>query len=1418
MRKFIPRLLKQQFQKYALSGLMALSSLGAMAQVSKEIGSVNSFQQLLSSNASKSTARQAAVNVTLQGPTQDFQAKINASYNNAGYETYAGKILNHGWADFHVQFKNGKASGLIVLFDEKKAFEFTTNASGNVVIKAKDFDKTISVDDFGKSTSVAAPATTLATTPGTTANGAVIPLLQSNTSASTVVYLDFDGEYVVNTPWNGGVAIDAAPASGSAQDITVIWQMVVEDYAPFNLNVTTNRAVYDATPAGRRQMVIFTPTTTAAPGAGGVAYITGFSWLPDLPCWVFNSPTDPVNSAEAASHEVGHTFGLGHDGRNFPDGTHEEYYYGHANWAPIVGVAYGKTVSQFSKGEYLYASNTQDDLEVIASSTNGFGYKSDDHGTTAATATVVNLTNNSATIPGFIGTPTDKDYFKFNISAATANININKKYGINTNLNVLAQILNSSLQVVAESNPTDVVTASFANVSLAAGVYYLVIDGVGEGDASTGYTDYGSLGEYVVSATFSPSSNACTDPTWNAATAYSGGAKVSYNNLVYTANWWTQNNQPDVNAGPVGTGKPWTQTGTCAAANKTPVVTFTAPAKNAIINLGSNVNLVADAVDPDGTISKVEFLNASDAVVGTDLTYPYELLLTGLNVGSYVYKVRAYDNNNFVSDLAYNNFEIKDLSPQIVISSPLPNEVLTLSAGQKINVTVLTNPAVVDSVKYIIVDVVCNGPGCANVRRFTQTVAPYHVSYDPIVGAVSSQVNAIAFKNGIGSTVTAVINYTVINAVAPVIAITSSLQGQTFYEYPSDGRKIEVTLSQPTPVQVAIDSVKYFVIDMACNGPGCATVRKFTVKTAPFNLNVDPIYTAYATAYQAINTEIDAIAFSNGIASEQKTIYVKVKPLPELTIVTPANNISVNRTTTSFVVDVNVNTTQIAIDSVVYTVYDTKTTGMSGVTTTRKFVMAAPYDLTLPIISGNTFTRIFALAYGDGGKFSRSQQVQVNYNDAPTVVITDPTSTFKFNIGGSVTIKANVTDSDGSIAKVEIYSPHIANSKITLTAAPYEATFANMESSGMRGATSFVVIATDNNGGTNGASIDVYENKAPIITLTSPLASNGINPTYVVGGSMTVSANVMDYDGTITKVEILNGITTTGMVTLTAAPYTTTFTNLPAPFADGSYSFKVKAYDNNGGVSEQLIVVYKNRVPAVTITTPVNNPTFAVGSTVTIGALPYDPDWTSGKLEFFNGATKLGEQVIASTLAGTAYNFNMSNVALGTYNITVKATDNMGESGTSSIATFTVTGNTCTVQAWNIATAYNGTTRVSKNGTIYEAKWWTQGNDPLTNSGTWDVWKVIGACNARLGEEATIVENNAYPNPFTNTLTVTATVNAVTAQVSILNLNGEIVLTNAETSNVGVINTTFDTSNLVSGIYVVQLIAGNEVITYKVSK
>ncbi|WP_148717076.1 carbohydrate-binding protein [Chitinolyticbacter meiyuanensis] len=57
------------------------------------------------------------------------------------------------------------------------------------------------------------------------------------------------------------------------------------------------------------------------------------------------------------------------------------------------------------------------------------------------------------------------------------------------------------------------------------------------------------------------------------------------------------------------------------------------------------------------------------------------------------------------------------------------------------------------------------------------------------------------------------------------------------------------------------------------------------------------------------------------------------------------------------------------------------------------------------------------------------------------------------------------------------------------------------------------------------------------------------------------------------------------------------------------------------------------------------------------------------------------------------------------------------------------TPSTCTsAPAWTASGVYNGGARVSHQGTVYEAKWWTQGDNPA-QSGEWGVWKVVGTCS-----------------------------------------------------------------------------------------
>src|ERR1700728_2711592 len=57
-------------------------------------------------------------------------------------------------------------------------------------------------------------------------------------------------------------------------------------------------------------------------------------------------------------------------------------------------------------------------------------------------------------------------------------------------------------------------------------------------------------------------STACA-AAWNSTTAYTGGEQASEDGINYTANWWTQGNDPATNNGGSGSGEPWTSDGSC---------------------------------------------------------------------------------------------------------------------------------------------------------------------------------------------------------------------------------------------------------------------------------------------------------------------------------------------------------------------------------------------------------------------------------------------------------------------------------------------------------------------------------------------------------------------------------------------------------------------------------------------------------------------------------------------------------------------------------------------------------------------------------------------------------------------------------------------------------------------------------------
>lgn len=349
--------------------------------------------------------------------------------------------------------------------------------------------------------------------------------LHSAPGSSRVVYLDFDGHTATGTAWNGGAQMvsPAYDTDGNAATFSVaerevvqsVWQRVAEDFAPFDLDVTTEdpgtdritRSGTSDTAYGTRLVV----TGAAGPGptscgCGGVAYVDVFDEPGNhshyQPAFVFTAGvgSGPKSIAEAASHEVGHNLGLDHDGTATAD-----YYGGQGVWAPIMGVSYGRPLSQWSRGEYAGANNTQDDLAVMAG--NGAPRRADDHGGTAATATPL---GEALTASGLVQSAADQDAFSFVSTGTAGSTTVTvRPAAVSPDLDASVTVLAGDGSVVTNDAPTttsagsDVANGLGAQVvlpDLPPGSYTVRVDGVGQGDpAGTGHSDYGSVGSYTVS-------------------------------------------------------------------------------------------------------------------------------------------------------------------------------------------------------------------------------------------------------------------------------------------------------------------------------------------------------------------------------------------------------------------------------------------------------------------------------------------------------------------------------------------------------------------------------------------------------------------------------------------------------------------------------------------------------------------------------------------------------------------------------------------------------------------------------------------------------------------------------------------------------------------------------------------------------
>jgi hypothetical protein len=358
--------------------------------------------------------------------------------------------------------------------------------------------------------------------------------LHSHPGAANTIFLDFDGATISGKAWNKQARVsslqakpydtDNKPKSFSNSEVTSmaeIWERIAEDFAPFDVDVTTEDPkqygqnvawvlITDSDPRGKH------PLPSAKAGSTTYMNVFGYSHSDYYsPALVYhNNLGSAASIAEASSHSIGHIVGLSHD---TSVGTGK----GKVSWAPIMGVNHTNQVTQWSKGDYRGAVNKQDDIGILVGA---LSLRRDDHddsrfdsgtpliadhkGHISAINPGIDPNDHKAENRGVIEDQDDIDVFVFNAGKGMVDITVTPAWQIHqqdlhrgANLDVHVALFDANGKKIAESDPTDE-TSSRLRKQVAPGRYKLEVRGTG--NTASSYPRYGSIGQYYIAGSVPP--------------------------------------------------------------------------------------------------------------------------------------------------------------------------------------------------------------------------------------------------------------------------------------------------------------------------------------------------------------------------------------------------------------------------------------------------------------------------------------------------------------------------------------------------------------------------------------------------------------------------------------------------------------------------------------------------------------------------------------------------------------------------------------------------------------------------------------------------------------------------------------------------------------------------------------------------
>jgi M6 family metalloprotease-like protein len=594
----------------------------------------------------------------------------------------------------------------------------------------------------------------------------------------------------------------------------------------------------------------------------------------------------------------------------------------------------------------------------------------------------------------------------------------------------------------------------------------------------------------------------------------------------------------------------------------------------------------------------------------TNVTYTPAANYNGLDF--FTYTIADTDGDSDVGCVMVNVTSVND--PPVA-----QNDSVTLAEDTPTTINVLANDTDVDNDSLSVTNFPTPPSHGGVTVNFDQTVL-----YTPTLNYSGPDSFVYTVSDGHGGTANATVTVTVTPVEDPPVA------GDTYVTCAED------TFADPVRVLDNCSDAEGDAITLT----GCGTPQHGTA-----TINVDGITVRYVPAANFFGSDQFTFTIRDAKGDNATgTVYVTVTNVQDPPVAQDDYFTTKEDTAKDCTVldnDTDVDNDTLTVQSVTVPAHGTAVINSGG--TTVRYTPAVNYH------GSDTFD--YTMNDGHGNTDTATVHITVTtVNDPPTAV--DDNAVTPENTPLEIAVLANDTDPEGDNLTIV----GLNRGSHGTVAATVNNTVRYTPDTGYAGADTFIYTISDGNGGKASARVHVTINpvaQPPVVRITGP--ANRQN--FLVGEEVIINADATD-DGVVTRVDFYEGTTLLGSANL--PPYIYRCSNLLV----GSYVFSAVAVDNDGttGTSNLVHITVSNSpefAPQVRITSPPNNTTYTTSDNITFTADASVKNGTISKVEYYNGATKLG------TVTTSPYALVWSNVPVGQYAITARAYDSNGAFSTS---------------------------------------------------------------------------------------------------------------------------------------------------------